>query len=282
MTNDLKRYFKQQAELYGDDLPRYYEDLLGEEHAPAPAAQPEAKLVQTQTAASPSPPSINPVAVKSPPPPPQKPVPPPAPVLEKPLIQDGERFPVETAQSLLDLYDMVNECMACQLGSCRKNFVFGKGNQNADILVVGEAPGQEEDERGKPFVGKAGQLLDKMLAAINLGEENTFITNVVKCRPPSNRDPEPAEIAACNTILQRQLQLIKPKLILSLGRVSGRTLLGSTLSLSNMRGKFHSYNNVPLLITYHPSALLRNEKWKRPAWEDLQAFRKRYDEILAR
>lgn len=158
--------------------------------------------------------------------------------------------------------------------------VFGVGNPNADLMLIGEAPGAEEDKQGEPFVGKAGQLLNKILDAINFNREDVYIANILKHRPPNNRNPKPEERDRSLPFLLRQIDLINPKLILALGKVSAQTLLDKNLSLTKMRGQFHKFRGkYELLATYHPAALLRHAKWKRPTWEDVKLLRKRYDEL---
>lgn len=158
--------------------------------------------------------------------------------------------------------------------------VFGVGNPEADLMLIGEAPGAEEDRQGEPFVGAAGKLLDDIMAAINFRREDIYIANILKHRPPNNRNPLPEERKQSFPFLLRQIDLIKPKLILALGKVSAQTLLDSDEYLGRMRGKFHRFRDDYLLMaTYHPAALLRNPKWKRPTWEDVQLLRKKYDEL---
>ncbi|MDZ7718857.1 MAG: uracil-DNA glycosylase [Balneolaceae bacterium] len=159
------------------------------------------------------------------------------------------------------------------------NLVFGVGNKNADLMIIGEAPGQEEDRQGEPFVGKAGQLLNKILKAIKFEREDVYIANILKHRPPGNRNPNPDERLRSLPYLMRQIDLIDPKIILCVGKVSGTTLLKKEDSLRNLRGQFYPFRNAELTVTYHPAALLRNPQWKRPAWEDVQNVRKRYDEL---
>jgi DNA polymerase len=176
----------------------------------------------------------------------------------------------------------IRECNRCPLAAGRTNAVPGEGVTQPLVMVIGEGPGREEDERGRPFVGRAGQLLDKMLASINLSRNNNcFIANVVKCRPPNNRDPYPEETGACAHFLQRQIVLLKPKFILVVGRIAAQTLLKTTEPVGKLRGKFTELETgditIPLLITYHPAALLRNEDLKRPAWEDLKLLRSRIE-----
>lgn len=193
-------------------------------------------------------------------------------------------YPGEPWAGLQDL-DQLNKaictCQKCPLGSTRTKFVFGVGNPNADLVLVGEAPGADEDAQGEPFVGRAGQLLNKILEAISFKREEVFICNILKCRPPNNRDPLPEEVASCEPYLWKQLELIRPKLILCLGRIAAQVLLKTNDTLSSMRGKVHDYRGIPLMVTYHPAALLRNPNWKRPAWEDVQQMRKLFNELTA-
>lgn len=187
---------------------------------------------------------------------------------DKPLAPGAE------ADSLAAIAEEVRACRACKLCEGRHHAVPGEGVTAPLVMVIGEGPGADEDSTGRPFVGRAGQLLDKMLAAINLDRNsNCFIANVVKCRPPNNRDPEVDEITACAPFLQRQLALLKPRAILTVGRVPTQALLGTTEGISRLRGRFFEYQGIPLLPTYHPSALLRDESLKRPAWEDLKQLR---------
>ncbi|MDA3872245.1 MAG: uracil-DNA glycosylase [Candidatus Marinimicrobia bacterium] len=170
----------------------------------------------------------------------------------------------------------IENCKKCQLGNNRKNFVFGDGNANADIMFVGEAPGATEDETGITFVGRAGKLLDKLLMDINLSRDDIFIANVLKCRPPRNRDPLPDEIATCEPYLHKQISLIKPKVIVALGRIAGKTLIKKELSLGSMRGNTYKYQNVDLYVTYHPAAILRNPNWKESITSDFKMIANKY------
>ncbi|MDR2376492.1 MAG: uracil-DNA glycosylase [Treponema sp.] len=193
----------------------------------------------------------------------------------------------------------IRSCRSCSLGAVRTNAVPGEGAENPLVLVIGEGPGQEEDRTGRPFVGRAGQLLDKMLAAIGLRrEENCFIANVVKCRPPENRDPQATEALCCKPFLRRQIACLRPRIIFCVGKVAANLLLendGQT-AIGSLRGRFFEYpaekpppaaagtedrisGSIPVLATYHPSALLRNEDLKRPAWEDLKLLRSKLEEI---
>ncbi|MDH0865457.1 uracil-DNA glycosylase [Mitsuaria sp. GD03876] len=186
------------------------------------------------------------------------------------------------------LRDEVAQCRACGLCESRKNTVFGVGNERAHWMVVGEAPGEQEDLKGEPFVGAAGQLLDSMLRAIGLGrgegppERQVYIANTLKCRPPRNRNPDPAELAQCEPFLQRQIELIQPRIILAMGRFAVQQLLRSQEPIGRLRGRVHRYQGVPLIVTYHPAYLLRNLPDKARAWEDLCLALKTHDETPAR
>lgn len=194
-------------------------------------------------------------------------------------VHDYPGEPWVAADSLTRLNEMICNCTKCALGHTRTNFVFGVGNPKAGLVLVGEAPGAEEDLQGEPFVGRAGQLLNKILEAINFKREEVYICNILKCRPPNNRDPQPEEISSCEPHLWKQLELIKPKIILCLGRIAAQVLLKTNDSLATMRSRVHEYHGIKLMVTYHPAALLRNPNWKRPAWEDVQKVRKLYDEL---
>ena len=179
--------------------------------------------------------------------------------------------------SLEELSTAISTCTLCSLYRDAKNPVPGVGNPNADFMCVGEAPGATEDERGEPFVGQAGQLLDKILAAIKLSRNEVFICNVLKHRPPGNRNPMPDEVQACSPYLLRQIELIQPRVILALGTFAAQTLLNTREGIGKLRGRIHRYYGVPLVVTYHPAALLRNPSWKKPTWEDVQLARKLLD-----
>lgn len=213
-------------------------------------------------------------------------------------LQKAETLSVQNRiQKLQEVYAQISVCNACRLCECRKNVVPGEGPaefskaalQSAeyvkafcgiDVMVIGEGPGADEDMQGRPFVGRAGQLLDKMLAAIQLFRtKNCYIANVVKCRPPNNRDPQPDETAACRNFIDTQIAAIKPKAILIVGRVALQNLLQTSEGIGKMHGKFLEYAGIPLMATYHPSALLRDINLKRPAWEDLKLFRAKLDEL---
>ena len=179
-----------------------------------------------------------------------------------------------TSGAILSFKSSIENCKKCNLGSTRNKFVFGSGDPSADILLVGEAPGQEEDLQGEPFVGRAGKLLDKILKAIGYTRDtNIFITNIVKCRPPDNRDPLPSEVEDCSPYLNKQIELIKPKIIVALGKVAGKPFLKKYILLKEMRNKTHYFKSIPLRVTYHPAALLRNPSLKKEAWKDFQYIR---------
>ncbi len=170
-----------------------------------------------------------------------------------------------------DLAGHVRACTRCALHAGRKQTVFGVGNTNADLLVIGEAPGADEDRQGEPFVGRAGQLLNAMLGAVHLARTDVYIANILKCRPPSNRDPKPAEAEACTPYLERQIALLEPKVILAVGRIAAQWLLQSDQPIGRLRGTVHSYGtaSIPLVASYHPAYLLRSPLAKAKAWEDL-------------
>jgi uracil-DNA glycosylase len=169
-----------------------------------------------------------------------------------------------------DLQTEVATCTKCGLCETRTQTVFGTGSKTADWMIIGEAPGQHEDEQGKPFVGKAGQLLTEMLRAVGLDRDDVFITNILKCRPPGNRDPKTDEAESCSDYLRRQRELIKPKIILAVGRISAQTLLKTDAPIGKLRGKVHDLDGTPLVVVYHPAYLLRSLLEKRKAWQDLQ------------
>lgn len=203
------------------------------------------------------------------------------------IVFTQETETLSILQNLNSMYDEVRNCSACKLCGTRKNAVPGEGpfelsrlSNSVEVMVIGEAPGADEDASGRPFVGAAGRLLDKMLEAIKLSRyTNCYIANVVKCRPPGNRDPQPDETEACRHFLETQITFLKPKLILVLGRVAAKLILETEQGIGQLRGRFFQYKGIPLMPTYHPSALLRNESLKRPAWEDLKIFRNKLIEL---
>ena len=185
--------------------------------------------------------------------------------------------PAAKLATLDEIARVVAGCRRCPLYATAKNPVPGDGSPVADFMIVGEAPGANEDEQGIPFVGQAGQLLTKIIGAIDLRREDVFIANVLKHRPPGNRNPMPDEVTACSPYLIRQIELVRPKVILALGTFAAQTLLETKLTIGKLRSQVHRYYGVPLIVTYHPAALLRNPAWKRPTWEDVQLARRILD-----
>jgi uracil-DNA glycosylase len=249
--DDIIQFLKQERELYGPYSVQG--DTAAEDAAPQPETGSAGELQ--------SPPKER---VE------EEPQPAPAPSLEE-RLKDCNNL-----QELQALCEAAGELKTDLEGT---NLVFGVGNHQADLMLIGEAPGEQEDREGEPFVGAAGQLLNKILAAINFERDQIYIANILKHRPPGNRNPKPEECERSLPYLNRQIELIQPKVILCLGKISGSVLLNSTDSLRNMRGGFHKYMEADLTVTYHPAALLRNAKWKRPTWEDVQKVRQRYDEL---
>jgi uracil-DNA glycosylase len=184
---------------------------------------------------------------------------------------------IEKLSSLDEIAKKVQKCTRCPLYETATNAVPGEGDPKAKLVCVGEAPGAKEDETGRPFVGQAGQLLTKILEAIDLTREQVFICNVLKHRPPGNRNPRPEEVEACSPYLIRQLELIKPKVIVAFGTFAAQTLLQTKAGIGQLRGLVHRYHGIPLIVTYHPAALLRNPAWKRPTWEDVKLARRILD-----
>jgi DNA polymerase len=176
-------------------------------------------------------------------------------------------------EQLKTFYHEINQCTRCALHGNRTNFVFGMGNPHADVMFIGEAPGRDEDLQGLPFVGKAGHLLDKMLFALRMQRQDVYIANVLKCRPPNNRDPLPDEVMHCEPYLKKQIEIIKPRVIIALGRISAQVLLKKNDSLSLLRQNEQIYEGIPFIVTYHPAALLRNPGWKVKTWQDLRKIR---------
>lgn len=183
---------------------------------------------------------------------------------------DGRNVAVE----LDGLREEIGDCRRCRLGETRNRMVFGDGNPASGIILVGEGPGANEDRTGKPFVGRAGKLLDKILAAIDLDRNSVYITNIVKCRPPKNRAPRGDEVTACLWMLEEQIRVMGPGVILALGASAARTLTGKREGIGVLRGSMHSYMGVPLMATYHPAALLRSPALKRPVWDDVRELRR--------
>ncbi|HDQ03930.1 MAG TPA: uracil-DNA glycosylase [Deltaproteobacteria bacterium] len=196
---------------------------------------------------------------------------------EKPSESDkATKFhPVNKEEALGEVERAMKNCKLCELGKTRKNLVFGQGNPCAKIVFVGEAPGADEDEQGLPFVGRAGQLLtDIIVKGMKIKREDVYICNILKCRPPGNRNPQPEEISKCEPFLKKQLQIISPVIICALGTFAAKTLLKTDLPITALRGRFHAYEGIKLMPTYHPAYLLRNPSAKKPVWEDIQMIMK--------
>lgn len=196
------------------------------------------------------------------------------------VVDEGSELfdgPISNLGSLKAIAEKVLGCRRCPLYTTAKNGVPGEGDPRARVVCVGEGPGANEDETGLPFVGQAGALLTKILESVKLSREEVFITNVVKHRPPGNRNPQPDEVAACSPYLIRQLELIKPKVIIAFGNFAAQTLLDTKDGVGKLRGAVHTYQGIPLVVTYHPAALLRNPNWKRPTWEDVKLARRVLD-----
>jgi uracil-DNA glycosylase family 4 len=195
-----------------------------------------------------------------------------APVAATPLIPLDEEASARLAE-LAALAGLVAGCTRCRLAEGRIKVVFGAGNPSAQLMFIGEGPGADEDRQGLPFVGAAGELLTKIIQAIEMSREEVYIANVVKCRPPGNRDPQPDEVAACRGYLDKQIALVRPRAIVALGKVAAQTLLGNDSPIGRMRGQWYQVQGIPAMVTYHPAALLRNPALKRPTWEDMQQVR---------
>ncbi|MDX9746476.1 MAG: uracil-DNA glycosylase [Syntrophales bacterium] len=191
-------------------------------------------------------------------------------------VPGNDEFEKETLQAV---HASLGDCRRCGLHATRRNIVFGEGSSRAQVVFVGEAPGEDEDRQGRPFVGRAGQLLTKIIEAMSLTRGEVYICNILKCRPPGNRNPLPGEILACEPFLIRQMEAIKPRVICALGTFAARTLLKNEAPITTMRGRFHNYHGIPLMPTYHPAYLLRNASAKKLVWEDVQQIMKRLQTV---
>ncbi|MFT5395591.1 MAG: uracil-DNA glycosylase family 4 [Gammaproteobacteria bacterium] len=203
-------------------------------------------------------------------------------ITEKNIATEVKLTPSVFPEALNNLAKQVSACQQCVLHESRTQTVFGVGNPNADWLVIGEAPGEDEERQGEPFVGRAGKLLNSMLLAMGLPREQVFIVNILKCRPPNNRDPQPEEVLACEIYLRQQIDLIKPKIILAVGRVAAQNLLKLETPIGKMRGNRYQYpdSELPVIVTYHPAYLLRSPREKRKVWEDLKFAMQTYKAIV--
>lgn len=182
---------------------------------------------------------------------------------------------IDKQSTLKNLQKEIGDCQRCRLSEGRKNIVFGEGNPDTKLMLIGEGPGREEDLRARPFVGEAGKVLTNLIKKMGLEREDVYIANIVKCRPPSNRDPEDDEIATCSPFLEKQMDIIGPEVIIALGKIAAQTLVGSKIPISKLRGRFYSYKDIPVMPTFHPAYLMRNPKDKWLTWEDAQKVLKR-------
>jgi DNA polymerase len=258
---------EQQRLLGGDPV------ILPEE--PTPGALPPGILtpgVRPGRAGTPSTPAVRPASVSD-----GLDLPPPGVSYDPPTRDLFTADPISQATALEEIAHLVAGCTKCRLCESRSRTVPGEGPADARLVVVGEGPGRVEDETGRPFVGPAGELLTKILAAIELPRERVFVCNVVKCRPPENRQPQYDEIAACVPYLHRQIEILKPAVILAMGNTAAQTLLNAKQSLGAMRNHVHRFRGIPVIVTYHPAALLRNPNWKRPTWDDVRIARRLLD-----
>lgn len=243
---ELLRYLRQQEQMYGRTL---YVDHVERPVRSLPPVQPTSEALETED-----------------------------PLPSVPSLDVATSMGHEDVKSLEQFNAKICGCMKCPLGATRTNFVFGSGNPNADIMVIGEAPGADEDEQGLPFVGRAGQLLTKILESVEFQRDDVYICNILKCRPPNNRKPLVSETDQCEPYLWKQIELIKPKFILALGLTAANTLLKNKESMTQLRGRIHDYQGIRTIVTYHPAALLRNPDWKKHTWEDVKFLRKLYHE----
>ena len=282
MDDNLTRYLRQQAELGGAEvvLPPPSERRPGRVRRATAGAPPEPTIpqeaiatVSSSSAGAASPPVIEPGRWRKGAPP----IPGPGLTVQPPtsgaLVEE-----LRASETLDAVAARIAGCRLCQLCETRTNTVPGEGDPRAALMLVGEGPGATEDETGRPFVGRAGELLDQMMAAIDCPRSSVFIANIVKCRPPGNRKPVPEESAACLPYLHRQIALVRPRVLLALGGTAAEALLGIKQTLGTMRLQVHRYGTTPLIVTYHPAALLRNPNWKKPAWDDVRIARQLLDQ----
>jgi DNA polymerase len=276
ITNKIEQYLRQQREMYGENLYKLNDKkvLKGTENAEKRVSEEEVvkaeineeKVLKNDEILEIQTPDDMKKKIK----------------VEYPDTSGDDAFNVipgwEMSRSLKELKEQIEHCTKCPLHKTRTNFVFGTGNPKADIVVIGEAPGAEEDATGEPFVGQAGRMLTKILESIELSRDEVFICNIIKSRPPGNRRPTAEEVEACEPYLWKQLELIKPKFILALGLTAVNTLFKKTFKMGDIRGQLMDYHGVQVLATYHPAALLRNPEWKRPVWEDVQLLKKLYED----
>jgi DNA polymerase len=278
LADELRRYLRQQIELGGAEfvssgkvaVTRSYPEV---ERSDAEGSLEEGKeilpLRSAQRQDDISPGSVPRWRKDAPP------IPGPGLNIVPPAFELGDPFSELT--TLDQVAGAVAACTRCPLHRTRTNAVPGEGNPKARLMLIGEGPGETEDRLGRPFVGRAGELLDKLLGAINLPRADVYIANIVKSRPPQNRKPLPDEVAACIPFLYRQIAIVRPRVILALGGTAAESLLGVRKSLTELRGKVHRFDGIPLVVTYHPAALLRNPNWKKPTWDDVRIARQLLD-----
>ena len=266
MASEWERYLRQQIELGGAEV------VLRSEWRRVVESEGERLTAPEAAALRPSaPPPVRPSTWRKGAPP----IPGPGLAVESPSHGlDDDLVALETLEQVAERIRTTHCCALCPH---RLNAVPGEGNPQARLFLVGEGPGATEDAQGRPFVGQAGNLLNGILDAIEVPRDSVYITNIVKCRPPQNRKPLPDEIAACIPYLHRQIEIVQPKVILTLGSTAGEAMLGVRKSLGELRGKVHTYNGIPLVVTYHPAALLRNPNWKKPTWDDVRIARQLLD-----
>jgi uracil-DNA glycosylase family 4 len=276
LAGEWERYLRQQVELGGSEVILSSAGKRGSGEAGKVVSNDSSVIMgsaHTEAPTSPPPrlpPSPLPPRIQGCPP-----IPGPGLAVESPSHGlDDDLVGLETLEAVAE---RIRTTYCCALCPQRTNAVPGEGNPHAKLFLVGEGPGATEDAQGRPFVGQAGNLLNGILEAIEVPRDTVYITNIVKCRPPQNRKPLPDEIAACIPYLHRQIEIIKPKVILALGSTSAEAMLGVRKSLGELRGKVHTYNGIPLIVTYHPAALLRNPNWKKPTWDDVRIARQLLD-----
>lgn len=268
----IRRHLENAAAAFGDDLPLPAGHAAPRERAAAPEAAPEARVASTP-APAPSPPP--PPALRRP----TSPAPLPAATPPDAAATEGSAAGDSTATALAALRAEVLPCTKCKLHTTRTTVVFGEGNPRAEVMFLGEAPGMNEDRTGRPFVGAAGQLLDRILEnAMGMRRDEVYIANVNKCRPPGNRQPEADEVAACLPFLRQQIGIVKPKVLVCLGRTAAQSLLGTTASTTALRTQTLTYLDIPVVVTWHPAYLLRDPSHKRETWDDI----KRVNRLLGR
>ena len=256
LIDRINRFLKQEKEVYGNFNPELIDPGTDKDVTPAADEKKQSPEPATPT----SEPEAN--------------------ISEEPATEINAEAALPYCKNLEELKALCAETPTLKTDLEGTNLVFGVGNPNADLMLIGEAPGKNEDKQGEPFVGRAGKLLNKILQAINFEREDVYIANILKHRPPDNRDPLPEERQRSLPFLYRQIELIDPKIILCLGRISAQTLLDTNKPMKQLRGEFHPFmDNRELMVTFHPAALLRNPGWKRDTWEDVQKLRARYDEI---